>query len=270
MHRGRVLFAAGMALAASWFVAQAAAPASTQAAEAVTTGPVDGVSIGEWTARWWRWALTQPVQPFLDPDGRFCAMGQDGPVWFLAGTDGSFRPRRECAIPAGKHVLVPVINMIYWQRSAAGARSPCRELQASAAVNNDHLRSAEVLLDGKPLGDVRLFRIRSEACFAMDPADPQSRLAAADGYWLMIKPLPSGRHSLVVGANYNASDQPYGGMDQNFEYVLHVGGMTTLSDAGRQGMPRREDLPELPASLSHAALAGMTPALPLSANRPAN
>lgn len=231
MFRGRVLFAVGMVLVASLFAANAASP-TPSAAEALSKGPVEGVGLGEWTARWWRWALNQPVQPFLDPDGRFCESGQDGPVWFLAGTDGSFRPKRECEIPQGKYLLVPVINMIYWQPRSVDSRPSCRDLQASAAVNNDHLRSAVALLDDKPVGDVRLLRIRSEGCFPMDPDDPASRLGAADGYWLMIKPLPRGVHTLVVGANYNESDQAYGGMDQNFEYVLHVGGKSLLSDAG--------------------------------------
>lgn len=225
-----------MVLAASLFVANAASSTSSaSAAEALTAGPVEGASLGEWTARWWRWALNQPVQPFLDPDGRFCGIGQEGPVWFLAGTNGRFRPKRECEVPEGKYLLVPVINMIYWQRGPGDSRLPCKTLQASAAVNNDHLRSAVVLLDDKPVGDVRLFRVKSEGCFPMDPDDPSSPLGAADGYWLMIKPLSRGPHSLVVGANYGESDVAYGGMNQNFEYVLHVGGRTTLSDAADYG-----------------------------------
>lgn len=164
-------------------------------------------------------------------------MGQEGPVWFLAGTNGRFRPRRECEIPEGKYLLVPVINMVYWQRSPVELRAPCAELQASAAVNNDRLRSAVALLDDRPVGDVRLLRVRSEGCFRMDPNDPDSPLGAADGYWLMIKPLPVGRHTLMVGANYGEPGQAYGDMNQNFEYVLHVGGRNTLSNADGRGVP---------------------------------
>jgi hypothetical protein len=195
-----------------------------------TDGPVAGVSLGEWTARWWRWALDQPIEPFLDPDGRLCRFGQDGPVWFLAGTDGSFEPRRECVVPEGKHVLVPIINMIYWQ--PRGRDTPCRDLQANAAVNNDRLVSAVVLLDGKPLGDMRAHRVRSDGCFRMRPDESDSRMGAADGYWLMLKPLSRGRHTLQIGANYAEGETGYGGMQQNFEYVLDVGGkvLTTQLD----------------------------------------
>lgn len=37
---------------------------------------VDGVTLPEWTARWWRWADAQVVPPYLDPDGRLCHLGQ--------------------------------------------------------------------------------------------------------------------------------------------------------------------------------------------------
>lgn len=203
--------------------------ASPNDAGALTAGPVEGQSLGAWTAQWWRWVFAQPMEPYLDPDGRLCDLGQDGPVWFLAGTDGSFKPKRRCVVPEGKHLLLPVINMIYLQGD--GRRVPgCKELQADVAVNNDHLASAVVLLDGKPLGDIALHRVRSDGCFRLDPEDASSQLAAADGYWLMLKPLSRGRHAISVGANYAAPGSAHGGMQQSFEYELDVGGEALLSD----------------------------------------
>src|SRR5262245_20745573 len=47
-----------------------------------------GLTYGEWTARWWQWAYSIPkyVHPAYDDSGKYCAEGQSGPVWFLAGT----------------------------------------------------------------------------------------------------------------------------------------------------------------------------------------
>lgn len=194
--------------------------AAGQASMLLTDGPVDGATLGQWTARWWQWAIGQDIEPYLDPDGRFCEAGQGGPVWFLAGTDGSFAPRRTCVVPEGKYLLLPIINMIY--KGPAGANA-CKQLQAFAAVENDQLASAFVSLDGKLLGDMRLHRVRSDGCFALDPDDAHARHAACDGYWLMLKPLSRGRHTLMVNANYGASDHGYGAMVQSFEYVLDVG-----------------------------------------------
>ena len=226
MHRGFVGFLLGIALACT-FAGHACAQAD-DAAVPWTHGPVEGVSLGEWTARWWRWAQDAEIAPYLDPDGRLCDMDQSGPVWFLAGTDGTFEPHRRCVVPEGKYLLLPVINMVYWQRTDVRTRMPCAELQSGAAVNNDRLVSAVVLLDGKPLGDMRVHRVRSDGCFAWNPEDPSSVLGAADGYWLMLKPLPRGHHVLSVGANYGETDMAYGGMTQNFEVELDVGGAVLL------------------------------------------
>lgn len=196
-------------------------------------GAVAGTSQAEWTARWWRWAMSQWIAPYLDPDGRWCAIGQDpdSPVWFLAGTDGSFTPKRRCVVPEGKYLLVPVINT-YFQGSGAAEADVCAAAQGWVAVNNDQLVSAVAMLDGQPVGDVRALRVPSDGCFQLDPDTP-SVLSASDGYWLMIAPLPRGRHTLSIGANYAPSDTGYGGMHQNFEYTLDVGGETLLSLVAR-------------------------------------
>ena len=42
-------------------------------------------------SEWWQWAVQAPAtdNPLLDEDGSNCRVGQQGPVWFLAGTQGS-------------------------------------------------------------------------------------------------------------------------------------------------------------------------------------
>jgi hypothetical protein len=249
------------ALAASLFAAFATAhagdiaamdaPAIDQATFPIDTPvlPVDsiveGVSFGQWTAKWWQWAFAQPIAPFLDPDGRLCSEGQGGPVWFLAGTNGEFTPHRECVIPAGKYLLVPVINMIYMNHQAGhdpAKTNPCATLQTDAAVNNDHLISAVVMIDGVLVEDVARYRVRSDGCFplTMDVDEASAQSAAADGYWLLLKPLPPGRHTISIGANYGAADSSYGHMLQNFEYLLDVGGRTDLAMRGDPFVPGRQ------------------------------
>ncbi|WP_231583339.1 hypothetical protein [Luteimonas sp. FCS-9] len=214
--------------------AEDAASASPPLRDArLAEGAVAGISQGEWTARWWRWAIGQWIAPYLDPDGRWCAVGQDpdSPVWFLAGTDGTFSPKRRCVVPEGKYLLVPVINT-YFQDSGDAEAEVCAAAQGWVAVNNDQLLSAVAMLDGRPLGDVRAMRVRSDGCFRFDPEDP-SVLSASDGYWLMIAPLPRGRHTLSIGANYAPGDTGYGGMHQNFEYTLDIGSEILLSVVAR-------------------------------------
>jgi hypothetical protein len=220
-------------LCGAWVGAALAAPHATPPQPLVLplTAQVEGKGYAQLSAAWWQWALSLPVEPYLDPDGRFCALGQDGPVWFLAGTDGSFDTRRECSVPTGKYLFLPVINML--QQTPLGVKKgktvmSCDRLQASVAVNNDYLASAVVLIDGVPVKNVASYRARSDGCFPMYPDLPEddryiTPLAASDGYWLLIPPLPMGKHTIVVGANYGAPEGGYHRMVQNFEYVLTVG-----------------------------------------------
>jgi hypothetical protein len=76
-----------------------------------------GQSYGEWAADWWQWALEQPAatNPLLDETGARCANGQQGKVWFLAGTRTSDHPGypqlhgahgHGAAVPGGQRVLL--------------------------------------------------------------------------------------------------------------------------------------------------------------------
>ena len=63
-----------------------------------------GQTYGEWSAAWWKWALekTAAQSPLLDTNGANCAIDQQGPVWFLAGTFGTSTPvSRTCVVPPG-------------------------------------------------------------------------------------------------------------------------------------------------------------------------
>jgi hypothetical protein len=68
--------------------------------------PTDKLMIG-----WVRWAESLPWLdgPIKDQTGEHCADGQDGPVWYLAGTAGG-PVVRQCDIPAGKQLFFPLIN----------------------------------------------------------------------------------------------------------------------------------------------------------------
>jgi hypothetical protein len=225
----RLLFATLAVVGLAHAAGDAGAAPGAAAGDEALPATIDGLDHAEWTARWWQWAygFAPGMEPFRDPDGRLCSVRQRGPVWFLAGTDGSFDARRSCRIPEGRYLLVPVINMVSFGAISGPNAFPCRRLRASAAVNNDHLRSAVVVLDGKPLEASRIRRLGTRDCFDPRPeADDggSGMRAAADGYWLLLPPLSPGRHVLSIGANYDApGDTTYGDMVQNFEYTLDVG-----------------------------------------------
>ena len=182
---------------------------------------VGDLSQAQWTQRWWQWvgrfAEVNDV-PYRDPDGRRCALHQeDGPVWFLAGTDGNFDAVRNCRIPSDKHLFVPLINWVV-VRGLQEQPMTCEEKQAEAARLAENVNNGLVLLDGRPLGELARMRVAAGGCFAMGEEAPA---VTTDGYWLMLKPLPPGKHQLAINAAWRDGPRQ---LLQNFRYELEVDG----------------------------------------------
>ena len=111
-------------------------------------------------AEWWQWALQAPATdtPLFD-DGSKCRVGQEGPVWFLAGTLGNGDPNapteRDCDVPNGKAIFFPVINAAYFgflddpedQRTAEFARS------ATNFCDSSTIQNLSVTIDGVPVNN---------------------------------------------------------------------------------------------------------------------
>src|SRR5258708_11305394 len=92
---------------------------------------VAGMTQSELTQRWWQWAASFQYadSPVSDSTGERCGAGQEGPVWFLAGTYGSAPARRTCHIPAGKHLFFPLINYIVMPSNC-----PCSSCEATTEL----------------------------------------------------------------------------------------------------------------------------------------
>ncbi|KAF1686246.1 hypothetical protein B1992_08415 [Pseudoxanthomonas broegbernensis] len=184
------------------------------------------------TVAWWQWAMALPIEPMLDVDGSMCELGDFGPVWFLAGTDGIRDDiTRTCQIPLGARLLVPVATRYIARTFAPRKGDPvpgCEHLQDQAAMPPEGLLQATVTLDGVDVGPVAERRIRSPGCFdpypwLPAPEDKPPPLAASDGYWFLLEPLPPGEHVLEVNAHYRREGQSGFEIVQRYRYVLRAG-----------------------------------------------
>lgn len=162
-----------------------------------------GLSFGEWTARWWQWAVSSPidVNPIVDETGRYASTNQKGPVWFLAGTPGENKvPIRECAVPLGKALLFPVINYEINQLEDPNLRTEHAMVKHVVEDIND-IVNKEAIVDGKM---IPTYRVQSSPkVFDLDVCkdnwldiSPGLIKAAADGYWVFLKPLDIGKHDI--------------------------------------------------------------------------
>ncbi|MFN7963494.1 MAG: hypothetical protein U0002_19695 [Thermoanaerobaculia bacterium] len=194
-----------------------------------------GHSYPELASAWTNWLVLEPIatNPAFDPDGSFCGLNQEGDVWFLASTFGGVADRT-CEIPAGKGIFLSLGGVfVSFAPEFPSQGDPCLALgstveQVRCDVNNDVPVAPNVAfsvtIDGRPLEDLTAFRAQSEpGGFTLRVPDPSfltdlglpagnRHPAVADGYFLFLKPLRPGTHSLqlrmtnpdqsVLGVNY--------------------------------------------------------------------
>jgi len=160
----------------------------------------------EWSEAYLQWIATfaRGDSPVSDTTGALCAARQEGDVWFLAMSDGTRAVERACAVPAGKTLFVPIVSTM--ERS--GNREPdCDSMARIAADNVSHRVSGlSMTVDGVVVDNLPAYRAATRECFALGLRQvPRSaaRTAVADGYYVMLDPLPAGAHTIVVGARYD-------------------------------------------------------------------
>jgi hypothetical protein len=185
---------------------------------------LNGLNAAELSAEWWKWAMssTDEMNPVRDISGAHCNAGQQGNIWFLAGGFGSSLIRRNCTIPAGKYIFFPIINEVYWPQEEDTAYT-CAEAIRDAVVDNDTAIELFVELDGKAIKNPKRFRARTKNCFDVFERIPAGRKpyraypSASDGYWILLKPLKAGKHTLKFGGQYL-----HGNNLQDIEYELSI------------------------------------------------
>ncbi|MCF8207444.1 MAG: hypothetical protein K9J82_20335 [Methylotenera sp.] len=174
---------------------------------------VAGQSQEEWSKRWWHWALSfeEDDSPIHDSDGRLCARGQSGPVWFLAGSYGSQRTVRRCSVPAGKTLFFPLVNVIAFPPD--DEREACGSLMLRAEDQTDAPAALVLEVNGRRYQGLDAHRQATRGCFLVAPDDDAP--AAGNGYYAAVGPLKAGRYTLNFGGILP-------GLSQAVTYTLDV------------------------------------------------
>jgi len=202
-----------------------------------------GMTAGDWSAAWWQYVLQIPAanNPAADTTGANCGVDQGaGPVFFLTGNfTSSASVTRNCTIPAGKTLLVPIIN------SECSTLEPApfyaateKELRSCAAAQIDTVDtgSLQLSVDGENIPNLDKYRVQSPVYSFHIPAKNIIALktgakngltggagsSVSDGYWVLLKPLPprdsaytikikgtigSGPSAFTVDVTYNLTVQ---------------------------------------------------------------
>jgi hypothetical protein len=165
-----------------------------------------GKSYGQWTVSWWQWALSTPksMNPVVDGTGEYAGINQPvANVWFLAGkfgTESNDFPRRQCKIPMGRAILFPVVNCEANPLEYPELKTN-QEIIDYVSKDEDTIVKKECFLNGV---EIPVERVRSDpATFPLTISTDNAigvkggtTIAAADGYWVFLKPLPRGEYTL--------------------------------------------------------------------------
>lgn len=166
-----------------------------------------GKRYGEWAEEWIKWALSIPktINPIVDNTGKDCAEKQTSPVWFLAGTFG-ISVRRKCQIHHDMAIFFPIVEKECSFAEEGDQLKTEKEMCNRASYLMDVVVDMSVVIDGIELKCLNKYRARSRVFDLVFPPDnvygvsPGNTRSVTDGYWLLIKPLTVGNHTIRIRA----------------------------------------------------------------------
>jgi hypothetical protein len=183
----------------------------------------EGLNYGEWGAKWWQWVFSIPYaggqHPLFDQSGEYADIGQSGNVWFLGGVmwaNGQDPPvgpvTRTITVPSGTALFFPIANGENNNVEATGLTLPqLWETQNWLYDLKDNNLYATV--DGKPVQGLADYLTISPvfgiyltsdnvlySAWGIGEYDPSYVYPdVAAGFFLMVKPLPVGKHTITFG-----------------------------------------------------------------------
>lgn len=204
-----------------------------------------GMTYGEWAGAWWAWAVGIPAatNPILDATGEFGDIDQEGSAWFLAGTFGG-PAERTLTIPPGKSLFFPLLNSLWW--APDDLESAAFAVEVELGLNPDDFTDEELIalaaiwavtfdelemtctVDGVELSNLEQYFAESPG-FQITDTDltddlgtpiSQPNTAVAAGYWIMLRPLPIGEHTIRF--TVDADDLSLGPFNVDVTYYITV------------------------------------------------
>jgi hypothetical protein len=171
-----------------------------------------GKSYGEWTVKWWQWALSIPSSknPVMDETGNYSSINQPENVYFLAGVfaeeENTKCAKRKCNIPSNLNILIPVANCeadTIYDRQLKTDQDIINHVgnQVSGIVDKEFSINNYILQPERIKSDPLIFEIYVHPDFDKRHLGGTAK-AAGDGYWVFLRPLPKGEYTLKVKGSF--------------------------------------------------------------------
>jgi hypothetical protein len=182
----------------------------------------------DWTIEFWQWLTSIPLErnPMVQEDRLFCNENQgDLPVFFLTSIGGG-HSERTCNVPSDKGILVP-INVVECSFAEFDVKTE-EELHNCAEEDESSNPVLFLSVDGIEFKDLEKYRVHSKAFDVNFPnnaifgATPGPSRAVSDGYWVILEPLPIGKHDIHYKGSL--SDPTTGILTYSFDlkYTINV------------------------------------------------
>lgn len=198
----------------------------------------------QWSADWYQWAFSLPIDHSPLFDIADCSTGQAGSVWFLGGSADGLPKTRSCTMPSGTALFFPLINVECSDLELNGTTD--RELRSCAQVGGNLILTdptkLNATLDGVPIVNLSQYRVESplfnfgplpannfiayfctvqgEGC--PPPPAGAKGISVSDGVYLMLLPLSPGVHTLHFHAELDLSQFNVPNFKQDITYRLTV------------------------------------------------
>jgi hypothetical protein len=164
-----------------------------------------GLTYAQHIENFWKWLLGIPAKdnPINDPTGDKCALGQNtsSPVFYLGINNGGFS-QRTCKVPAGKALLIPVMQVEISKKEFPKAQTD-QDLSKAATTDQNSVNSLYLKIGDKEYNyqDLLKYRTHTDAfnvnfanngIFGIVQGGPTR--AVADGFYILTQPLAKGTY----------------------------------------------------------------------------
>jgi hypothetical protein len=218
------------ALPLLFLIAPCAVLGSSTTADSLVLSPFDATGnlrYPQLSVRWWQWAVSSPISrnPLVDLTGKHASVGQSGKVFFLGGTfsigSQDSQATRTITVPRGTYLFFPIVNSEF-----DNAFPPILNVDDSrrgAAQGYNNVSSIYATIDGRPVTDLLAHRtlspvfqftlpntdgVRDKNIYQLFGVNVVGLVTqvVGDGYYVLVKPLSVGRHTITFGGTLSGSE----------------------------------------------------------------
>ena len=186
-----------------------------------------GVPYEDWMTKWWQWNMQIPKEQHpqaVDPNVIKCPVGESGNVSFLTHILQG-KSQYGCTIPAGNAIMIPILT---GECTSDEAKSSVPADMMKCATEGNKYSTFDATVDGVRLSGLDQNDARSGIFNMTVPMDnfldlkPGQWNAVTGGYFVFVKPLPVGNHTVGISARVTNPIDPSYNLNYQTQYLLKV------------------------------------------------